>query len=470
MLNDPTGSRTPAADEPAHALSHQVINLVIPEIRELIDENRLRDIPLALADWHPVDLADLLEDLDEPWERLSFFRAWDHDEALEIFEELTDEAMAELIEGLTHRERLWLLNAMSPDERADLFAEVEDDDRVRLMALLSPRARREIHALLQYPADSAGGLMTTAFVAISEDASAEDGIRAVRSAAGSAETVYTIYVLDTDGVLVGALSLRELITARPETPVTEIMETNLISVRATEDQEEMAHQLRTYDLTAIPVVDDDGHMLGIVTVDDVLDVIREENTEDSYRLAAITEQPTPYIDTPSWKLARQRATWLLVLVFGGFLSGYVLEIYDHVIETMVFLTFFVPVLTGSGGNAGTQVSTTIVRSLATHELGPGDWWLVVRKEIVAGLMVGTIMAVLAAGRAWFVDPEPNVMLTLGLTMAAVVSTAVLIGGLLPLGLRKIGLDPALMSSPLITTATDSLALLIYFEIALWLLF
>ncbi len=463
---------TPTSTAPVSSenlLSHEMVQLVLPEIVDLIEANRPGEVVSALDDWHPPDLAELMQDLDEPEQQLAFFRAWERDEALEIFEELEDEAQADLLEELTHRERLWLLNAMSPDERADLFAEVEDEERSQLMELLSPRARDDIRRLLSYPEDCAGGLMTTAYVAVPSHATCEEATRLVRQAAQSAETIYTVYVIDKNGILVGVLSLRMLILSGAETPVSEVMETSVISVADMEDQEEVAHKLGTYDLTAIPVVDTELRLLGIVTVDDVLDVIEEENTEDALRMAAIAEYETPYLDTPAWKIARQRAPWLMILVLAGFISGFVLERYSGLLEQLVVLAFFIPVLTGSGGNAGIQVSTTIIRSMATHEVGPGDILAVLRKEILVALMIGVAMGVIAMGRAVFVDFSWELVETVGLAMAGVVSAAVIIGGLLPLGLKRIGLDPALMSSPFITTVTDSLALVIYFEIARWLL-
>jgi magnesium transporter len=467
-INSTTASTT--SSDPI--LSHVMVRLILPSVRDLIAANRLGEIRLALKDWHPPDLAELLEDLKEANEQAAFFRAWPRDEALELFEELEDEAKASLLEVLTHREQLWLLNAMAPDERADLFAEVEVEDRRRFLELLSPKALDEIHTLLSYPPESAGGLMTTAYVAVHESLTAEDVTNLVRHHAKRAETIYIVYVLDSASQLVGVVSLRALILAEPKTPVSELMDASVISVLDTEDQEEVAHRLRTYDLTAIPVVDNANQMLGIVTVDDVFDVMEDENTEDTLRMAAIAEYETPYLDTPAWILARQRAPWLMILVVAGFLSGFVLQRYESLLDQLVVLMFFIPVLTGSGGNAGIQVSTTVIRSMATHDLGPGDVLAVLRKEIAVAAMIGCAMGGVAMLRAAFVHRDVStvaldwaLMQTVGLAMAGVVGAAVVIGGLLPLGLKRIGLDPALMSSPFITTVTDSLALVIYFEVA-----
>lgn len=446
-------------------LSHKMAQLVMPEILELIRSNRYSEIRSALAEWHVPDIADLLEDIELPHEQVTFFRAWPREEALAVFEELTDDSKAALIENLTHRERLWLLNAMSPDERADMFAEVGDEERNKLLALLSPRARADIQRLLSYPPESAGGIMTTAYASVPETATVDEATRFVRQIAQHAETIYTVYVVDDEGVLIGVISLRMLLLAAPDANVRDVMETAVISAEDMEDQEAVAWRLRNYDLTVIPVVDAEKRLVGIVTVDDVLDVIRDENTEDTYKMAAIAEYVTPYLDTPAWKLARQRAPWLMVLVFAGFLSGFILERYESLLEQLVVLMFFVPVLLDSGGNAGIQVSTTVIRSMATHELGTGDVWAVLRKEIRVALMVGLAMGILTMGRVMFVDFNWRLMGTVGIAMTGVVVAAVIIGGLLPLGLKRIGLDPALMSSPFITTAADALALIIYFEIA-----
>ncbi len=446
-------------------LSHEMVRLVLPEIVELIEQDRHADISAALQDWHEPDLADLLEDLEEPEQRVAFFRAWKRDIALKIFEEVSIEIRAELLDGLTHRERLWLLNAMSPDERADLFAEVEDEERGKLSELLSPKARADIERLLSYPEESAGSLMTTSYVVVGETATVDEATRTVRQVARYAETIYTVYVVDTDGVLVGVLGLRTLMLAPVDALVRDIMETSVISVGDMEDQEEVAHKLRTYDLTAVPVVDDAARLIGIITVDDVLDVIRVENTEDTYRMAAIQESEKPYLDTPPWRIARQRAPWLMILVLAGFLSGGVIEYYEVLLSQVVILMFFVPVLAGTGGNAGIQVATTVVRSMATHELGPGDVLSVVKKEFAVALLIGAVLAVIMMFRAYFVDTNWALLGTVGLAMMAVVFVAIIIGGLLPLGLKRMGFDPALMSSPFITTMIDSIALIIYFEIA-----
>lgn len=461
----PDALRTSPGVDDRHTYSREQIMLVLPEVRDLLAAKDLQDLRQSLEDWHEVDLADLFQMLEGTEEQLAFFRLWERDTSLAVFEELEDEDKASLLENLTHRERVWLVNAMSPDERADLFAEVEPEERPKLMALLSPKAREEILRLLQYPEESAGGLMTTAYVAVRDTATCEEATAAVRKAAETAETIYTVYAVDAQGVLVGVLSLKSLIVSRAETLVSEVMETAVISVNASEDQEEVAHRLRTYDLTAIPVIDDGNHLVGIVTVDDVLDVIREENTEDALRMAAVESYETPYLDTPAWKLARQRVTWLLVFVLTGFIAGIVLESYREVLDVVVVLTFFIPVLTGTGGNAGIQVSTTIIRGLATHEVAPTDALIVLRKELAAGLLIGTIVGLVVALRVAFLEPSVPLVATVACSIGAVVGVAVIIGGMLPLGLRRIGLDPALMSSPFITTSIDLIGLALYFEIA-----
>lgn len=450
-------------------LSHEMVQLVMPEVLELIRKNQYAVIRSALSEWHPPDLAELLEDIELPEDQVTFFRAWPREEALSLFEELSDEAKAALIENLTHRERLWLLNAMSPDERADMFAEVEDEDRGQILELLSPKARADIMRLLSYPPESAGGIMTTAYASVPETATVDEATRLVRTIAQYAETIYTVYVVDSNGILTGVIGLRSLILAAPDAYIRDVMETAIISVDDMDDQEEVAWRLRNYDLTAIPVVDGEKRLLGIVTVDDVLDVIREENTEDTYKMAAIQEYETPYLDTSVFRLARQRLPWLLILVVGGFLSGYVIQRYEMLLQQLVVLMFFVPALTDSGGNAGTQVSTMVIRSMATRELGVGDAWAVLRKETLVALLVGAAMGILTVGRAMFVEMNWRLWGTVGIAMAAVVFAAIIIGGLLPLGLKKIGLDPALMSSPFLTTIVDTFALIIYFEVARWFL-
>jgi magnesium transporter len=446
-----------------------MVSLVLPEITELVVRRESAQIRSALEDWHVVDLAELLDAMDDPDHRREFFRVWGPDDALGLFGELEVLDRVGLLATLGPEERRFIVNAMSPDDRADVFAELEEEYRAPLMELLEPETRSETDQLLQYAPDTAGGLMTTEFVAVPMHITSDEAVTRVREAAQTAETIYTVYVVNESDKLVGVISLRELMLSMAEAPLSEIMITPVVSAAVDEDQEDTANRLRSYDLTAIPVVGDDDRLVGIVTVDDVLDVLDEESAEDAYRMAAIREYETSYLDTPAWKLAWQRSAWLLVLVLAGFLSGFVLESYMGLLGAFVALTIFIPVLTGSGGNAGIQVSTTIVRCLATGELAPGDALKVLRKELAAGTIVGLVMGALAAGRAAFVDVSPSMIATVGLSMTTVVVAAVAIGGMLPLGLKRLGLDPALMSSPLITTVTDSLALLIFLGAATWLL-
>ena len=466
-LNQPTGSsgRTRVASE--------IVRLVLPEVRDLIAANEIGEIRHALEDWHEVDLAAILEEIEDPKDQLAFFRAWNRDEALRIFEELDEEVMANLLENLTHRERLWLVNSMSPDERADLFAEVEAEDRHRLLALLSPKAREEILRLLRYPPDSAGGIMTTAFVAVKSSVTAEEATRVVRQAAQTAETIYTVYVVDDGGVLAGVLSLRTLILARAETSLAEVMETVVISANVHEDQEEVAHRLRTYNLTAIPVVETDGKLVGIVTVDDVLDVFEEEETEDIQKAAAIETLDEPYLKTAFGQMVKKRSVWLAALFIGETLTATAMAYFEKEISRAVVLALFVPLIISSGGNSGSQASTLVIRAMALGEVALSDWWRIIRREFMIGMVIGAILGTIGFCRIiiWqLLIPTYGthyllVAFTVFISLIGVVTFGTFGGSLLPFVLRRLGLDPASASAPFVATLVDVTGIVIYFSVA-----
>lgn len=465
--------RTAGSAEESRVYTHEAINLILPEVRELIAANQLREIRQSLEDWHEVDLADLLEALEKPEERLTFFRAWERDEALALFEELEDEVKAGLLEDLTHRERLWLVNAMSPDERADLFAEIEPEERPKLMALLSPKARAEIHRLLEYPPDTAGGLMTTAYVAVRQDITCEEATAIVRKAAETAETIYTVYVITDTGVLVGVISLKTLILSRAGTPVSEAMETAVISVNVREDQEDVAYRLRTYDLTAIPVVDNEGHLMGIVTVDDVLDVIREESTEDIQKFGGMEALDEPYPKIAFGRMVKKRASWLSALFIGEMLTATAMAYFETEIARAVILALFVPLIISSGGNSGSQASTLVIRAMALGEVTLRDWWRIITRELATGVALGTILGTIGflriiiwqAVRPIYGTHFLLVASTVFCSLIGVVTFGTFAGSLLPFILRKLGFDPASASAPFVATLVDVTGIVIYFTVA-----
>ena len=437
--------------------------LLIPQLRALLaagDEAALRDLCLR---GQPAVVAEALSEFD-PEEIRQVLSLVELPQRADIFSYFELELQAELVPIIQREEVAHLLEEMPHDRRVDLVQALEEELRDDILPLVARAERADIRRLASYPEDTAGALMTTDYAALPPEVTVREALEQLRLQAPDRETIYSIYVIDEQRTLTGFVSLEDLILARPDRLVREVMHADVISVRADQDREEVADVIGHYDLLAAPVVNGEGVLVGIITVDDIVEVLEEEATEDIYTYGAAGEH-LDYLSASPLALARQRFTWLMVLVVAAFLSGFVLEHFSEVLTTVVPLAFFIPLLCGSGGNAGTQTTTVIIRGLATGELSLGDAFRVTRKETVVGLLVGLAMGVLAGGRAWFVNGDLRLCLTVGLAMVAAVVAAKSIGGLLPMALKRLGFDPALMSAPLITTILDSLTLTIYFTLA-----
>lgn len=413
---------------------------------------------------HPSDLVEMVDELNERQRKELFELLSDEDAAL-IIQEMEDFDRVSIIRLLTKHRASSILKEMAVDDATDLIGELPPDEAKELLSLIEEEAD-EIKGLLRYREDTAGGIMTTDFIALPEDIPVEEAITRLRELAPDAETIYYVYVINSQTKLTGVISLRDLIAADDGTLLEEIMLRNVISVPAEMDQEEVARIVSRYDLLAVPVVDDEQRLLGIITVDDVIDVIEEEATEDIYRLTGTGEvKRVDLLEASVTKLVRIRLPWLFISLLGGLLSGSVIGSFEETLEAIVILAVFIPVIMDMGGNVGAQSSTLFVRGLATGEIERGDIWRYFLREVKIGFSMGFINGLVIAVAASVWQGIPMLGLVVGLAMFATISLAALIGTLIPIFFDHYGVDPAITSGPFVTSIKDVTGLLIYFYIA-----
>jgi magnesium transporter len=412
----------------------------------------------------PADAAEAIQPFP-PAQRLFLLSALPLEYAADLFENLEEGEQQELLNRMEVSRLGTFLDELDPDERADLLADYPGDVRARFLSLMDRKEAEDTRRLISYPEDTAGGRMTTDYAWVREEMTVAEAMEALRREAQEVETIYSIYVIDEQGRLRGMVSLKVLVLAEPTRKIRDIMLREVISVPADMDQEKVAREyIAKYDYLALPVVDRDNELLGIITVDDMIDVLREENTEDMHRFGAAGDQED-YLKMNIFHLARKRFIWLFFLVVASFFSVMVMGTYSEVLGSVIALAFFIPLLMNSAGNAGTQAATVAVRGLATGELKIGDIWRVCRKELLIGVTVGVALGLLGLLRAFLLDKSAALGLTVGITMVAAVVVSTTIGGALPFIFKRLGFDPALMSGPLLTTIVDISTLAIYFELA-----
>src|SRR5687768_302135 len=373
-----------------------------------------------------------------------------------ILEQLEPERVAQILEGL------------SADERTDVIQRMGLHECHRVLPKLNPEIRKELEGLLQYPAHTAGGIMTTEFVRLDSKMTVGEALKHIRAVAREKESIYACYVLDEKtNALLGAVSLRDLVMSELTMPVSEVMRRKPVSVNALDDQELVAQKIGKYNLLAVPVLEQDGSVVGFVTVDDVIDVLIEEQTEDILRMAGVEPGALdkPYFDNPIFRVVRKRIGWLLLLFVAGTFTSAVLHRFESELAAVVALSFFIPLLIGTGGNAGAQTVMTVIRSLSLGEVGVRHAWRVVLREATTGMVVGLMVAPIAFGQAllWHVPVE--LALTVSVTMFAICCWSTTVGSLIPIAAQRFGVDPAVLSAPLITTLVDATGLVIYFTIA-----
>ena len=414
---------------------------------------------------HPGDLLELLEELDID-QKVELMQRLPKPDAALIFQELEDFEQAAILPRLKVDRARKILASMASDDVADLIGELTADEAGQIMALLGEEERIDFGGLLKYPEESAGGIMTTEYISLPADITVEEAIARLREIAPEAETIYYVYVIDDEGRLIGVLSLRDLIASPDGALLKNIMRSNVISVNTELDQEEVARIVSKYDLLAVPVIDEQEHLLGIITVDDVIDVMEQEATEDIYRLAGAGEvEGMELTEAPVSKIVRLRLPWLLISMAGGVIAGSVINVYEDTLHAIVMLAAFIPVIMDMGGNVGTQSSTIFVRGIATGDIDRSEVWSYFYREIKIGLVMGFVCGVMISFVAYFWQGNPYLGLVVGISMLVTIIAAALIGTLVPILCDMANIDPAITAGPFVTTLKDVTGLLIYFLIA-----
>jgi magnesium transporter len=437
---------------------------LLAEVQALIHE-RERDGVLGLAERvGPAEWADLVPQL-EPNEVAVLVQWLPDDEIAAILEELPPVEAARILRSLSANEAGQLLGEMDPDDAADVVEVLPQSAVDEILVRMSPEEAAEIRELGRYEPDTAGGIMTPAFVAVAKDATSAAAIAAIRRLVDEAETVNYVYVVDPERHLLGVLSLYRLLLSPDDTPVEKLMAPSTVRVRASADQETAARLLTDRNLLAIPVVDDDDHLVGIITEDDVADVIEAEATEDIERLGGSQPLNLPYRLASVPLLVRKRVGWLMLLFIAQGYTGTVLQNFEGELAAVVALSFFIPLLIGTGGNVGSQTVTLVVRAMALGEVAMRDMAWLVFKELRVGLAMGVVMGVAAIGQAWFLGVSSDIATAVSIAVVAICVWAATVAAALPLLLRRVGVDPAVVSAPLISTLVDGTGLIIYFEIA-----
>ncbi|TYP56701.1 magnesium transporter [Thermosediminibacter litoriperuensis] len=437
------------------------------EIRQLIKKGNFVELTELLKDSHPVDIAELFNELD-PQEYLCVFKRLEFSTARDVLEELDPEKITFILTNIKLQYAALLIREMSSDDVADYLGMLPENIRQNFLYLLKNQDQKDIRTLLSYPETSAGGRMTTDFIAFPKDMKAEEALNKLAELAPDAEMIYYVYVVDHKGKLLGVVSLRDLVLSAPHTPLGGIMNTDVKKVLASQDQEEVTRLMEKYGFLALPVVDEEGVLLGIVTVDDVMDVVEEEATEDILKMVGTEEEIDPERSSP-WYRARRRLPWILVALFGEIISGNVIKNFSEALQALVALSFFIPLLMDMGGNVGTQSAAIVVRGLATGEVNPEALWKNLLRETGVGVVLGLINGAMVAVIAYIWQGMPALGLVVGISMVLNLTIAALLGTFIPLMWNKLGRDPAVTSGPFVTTLLDIIGLFVYFSTALWIL-
>lgn len=434
------------------------------QVIELLENKRYSNLHKYIEQLTTQDLALLFEDIADE-DMIKVFRLLPKDEAAEVFSYIDSDLQEKLIYSFTDKELKQVVDELYMDDTVDLIEEMPSNVVKRILKGVNQKDRKLINELLKYPADSAGSMMTTEFVDLKVNMSVEEAFQKIRKIALDKETVYTCYVLDTSRKIAGLINVKELLIAQTDILIKDIMETNVITVNTLDDQEEVAKKFDKYDIMALPVVDKEERLVGIITVDDAIDVLQEENTEDFEIMAAITPSEDSYFKTSVFKHAKNRILWLLLLMVSATLTGAVLTHYEEAFSMLPILVAFIPMIMDTGGNCGSQSSTLIIRGLAIDEIKLKDYFKAVWKELRVSMIVGIILAVVNGIRILIQYHDLKIAIVVGLTLLFTVTIAKILGCSLPMLAKKLKLDPAIMAAPLITTIVDTCSILIYFKIA-----
>jgi magnesium transporter len=437
----------------------------IEEIQELMKNRKYTEIRHIIEEWNSVHIGDVLVELDKN-NALILFRMLPKDMAVEVFSYLDYEAQMSIIESVTEAEVKNILDELYFDDLVDILEEMPATVVKNVLKHTKPEERALINQFLNYPENSAGSIMTIEYVDLKKEMKVSEALEHIKKTAPDKETIYTCYIVDKNRKLEGIVSLRRLILSDRDLSIEDIMNTDVVSVNTSDDQEVIAGIFKKYDLIVLPVVDNEGRLTGIITIDDIVDVIEQENTEDFQKMAAMAPSEEKYLESGTVYLAKNRITWLIVLMISATFTGAIIRQYEDVLQSVVVLASFIPMLMDTGGNAGAQSATLIIRGLALGDVEPKDVMKIMWKELRVSVMVGVVMSLINFVRILLIDrTELAIAAVVSITLFMTVVLAKIVGAVLPLGARKLKLDPAIMASPLITTIVDAAALIVYFYLA-----
>ena len=430
---------------------------------ELLDAREFKKLKEKLENMHPVDIVEVMEEVGER-QRVLMFRLLAKEEAAEVFTDMNSDMREDLINALTDSELEEVMEEMYVDDTVDVVEEMPANVVDRLLKATDEETRKKINALLQYPEDSAGSIMNIEYISLRKEMTVEEAILKIRQVGINKETIYTCYVTEKKK-LIGSVDVKDLLTVGESRLIEEIMDENVLCARTLDDQEKVAAMIEKYSLVAIPIIDHENCLVGIVTVDDAMTVLQDEATEDISIMAGVTPNEDSYFGTSVFQHAKNRALWLMLLMLSATVSGEILAHYESAMAVMPILITFIPMLMGTSGNCGSQSSTMVIRGIAVGEIEFKEFFKVVFKEIRIALLVGLMLAVVNGIRVYIMyDQDIMLAIAIGITIIAIVCMAKCIGCTLPLFAKKIGLDPALMAAPLISTIMDTCTILMYFAI------
>lgn len=443
--------------------------MLIEKIKQLLEEKKYQTLKLELKKHKLADIAEFIDSLNQK-QALLVFRLLPKEIAADVFSYLSVERQAEISVLINEKELSDILSELYFDDKIDLLEEMPANVVKKILRNTNEVERRLINQFLMYPENSAGSLMTIEFVDLKKEVLVSEALKKIKKSAPDKETIYTCYVTDSRRRLEGTVTLKDIVLAEDNKKIKDIMQSDPTFVYTHDDQEYIADIFKKYDLLAIPVVDNEKRLVGIITIDDIVDVIEEENTEDFYKIAAIQPTRQEYINSGVMTLARKRIVWLLVLMISATFTGFIIRKFESVLQAYVALTAFIPMLMDTGGNSGSQASTTVMRSLVLGEIASKDIFKIIWKELRISLVVGITLATLNFLRVYFLEGyQLPIALTVSLTLIFTIIFAKTIGGILPVIAKKLKFDPAIMASPIITTMVDATTLIIYFCFASWLL-
>ena len=450
------------------ALDQITIQSLAEKVNTLLDLGKIEEAVQLIQDEHPADIADLFEYLDEE-QRALLFEKLKPIEAGEVLDEISTEATIELVDSISDLTIADILETLPVDDASEILSEINPDRASYILSLIEPADARAIRKQLGYPEQSAGRLMTTNVVKIQESWTVQKTLDELRKLDDTSETLAYLYVVDLVGHLVGMLSLRRLVTEKPDTLIKSILDSDVISVNVLADKEEAARLVQHYDFFAIPVVDEQNYLIGIITHDDVVDILQDEFTEDIQRLGGSQPLENEYLASPVTTVFQKRVSWLLVLFLTEMLTGSVMRIFEDELQSVVALAFFIPLLIGTGGNSGSQTTSTIVRAIATGGAHIKDVWRLLWHEMRTGFLLGLAMGVIGFIRALLWKTGFPLAITVSVALFAIVLWANMIGALLPPLASKLKIDPAVISGPVMSTLVDATGLIIYFSLARWII-